>query len=151
MGTVTLQCSHDVIVALTGRTSYVAYRRPHGSMILKSQGRQDGAWWGQEEGHSRTNKWHLQKYEGTRECYMSKEYQADVTGGGWHGGEGVKRDETGEAEEPGHVTQDLVCDAKEFGPCLDGSGKPRKVIFLKGCFVCKAQGRPLLGKPSRRC
>lgn len=81
---------------------------------------------------------------------MYKEYQAGVTWGGWHG-VGVKRDETGEAEERGPVTQDLVCDAKELGQCLDGSGKPCKVIFLKGCFVYKAQGRPLLGKPSRRC
>lgn len=106
---------------------------------------------GRRKGIPEQTKWHLQKYEGTRECYMYKEYQAGVTGGGWHWGGGVKRDETGEAAERGHVTQDLVCDATELGPCLDGSGKPRKVIFLKGCFVCKAQGRPLLGKPSRRC
>lgn len=98
---------------------------------------------GRRPGHSRTNKWHLQKHGGTRECDMYKEYKAGCWG--WEAWGRMKRDETGEAEEQGHAMKDLVCDAKEVG----GSGKPGKVLFLKGCFVCKAQGRPLLGKPSR--
>lgn len=99
---------------------------------------------GRRPGHSRTNKWHLQKHGGTRECDMYKEYKAGCWG--WEAWGRMKRDETGEAEERGHAMKDLVCDAKEVG----GSGKPGKVLFLKGCFVCKAQGRPLLGKPSRK-
>lgn len=48
-------------------TSYVSYRRPHGSMILNALGEQEGAYWRQGEEHSRTKKWHLQKYASMRQ------------------------------------------------------------------------------------
>lgn len=42
-------------------------------MVLNSLGRQDGAWWGQELGHFRTRKWHLQKYKDMRERGIYRE------------------------------------------------------------------------------